>query len=145
MKKVSYIVLTLLSLVLLAGCNKWLDIEPKDQASDDKVFKDYVGFRNALNGIYEMLSKQSLYGREMSWGFASALAQTYNCLLYTSIGLLTLLVMGACQTQKEVAVDVTVKDKTYEGVEFYLSKMDTVLQLNAEGKGVVVLLSLIHI
>lgn len=78
MKKVSYIVLTLLSLVLLAGCNKWLDIEPKDQASDDKVFKDYVGFRNALNGIYEMLSKQSLYGREMSWGFASALAQTYN-------------------------------------------------------------------
>lgn len=55
------------------------------------------------------------------------------------IGLLTLLMMGACQTQKEVAVDVTVKDKTYEGVEFYLSKMDTVLQLNAEGKGAVVL------
>lgn len=55
------------------------------------------------------------------------------------IGLFVLLVMSACQTTKEVAVDVTVKDKTYEGVEFYLSKMDTVLQLDAEGKGAVVL------
>lgn len=56
------------------------------------------------------------------------------------IGLLFLFVLGACQTSKEVAVDVTVKDKAYEGAEFYLAKMDTVLQINAEGKGNVTLL-----
>ena len=78
MKKVSYILWTLLLAALLSGCNKWLDIEPENQANDNKVFKDYVGFRNALNGIYEMLSQQELYGREMTWGFVSALAQTYD-------------------------------------------------------------------
>ena len=55
------------------------------------------------------------------------------------IALLIAFVFGACQTKKEVAVDVVVKDKTYEGAGFYLSKMDTVLQLNAEGKGSVIL------
>ncbi|WP_292266562.1 TlpA disulfide reductase family protein [Butyricimonas sp.] len=55
------------------------------------------------------------------------------------IALLIAFVFGACQTKKEVAVDVVVKDKAYEGAGFYLSKMDTVLQLNAEGKGSVIL------
>ena len=55
------------------------------------------------------------------------------------IGLLISLVFCACQKKKDVAVEVVVKDKAYEGVSFYLTKMDTTLQLSAEGKASVVL------
>ena len=46
----------------------------------------------------------------------------------------------ACQKEKSVSVNVTVKDKNIdEGVYFGLMKMDTMLQMNAEGKASVVL------
>lgn len=46
----------------------------------------------------------------------------------------------ACQKEKSVSVNVTVKDKNIdEGVYFGLMKMDTMLQVNAEGKASVVL------
>lgn len=55
------------------------------------------------------------------------------------IGLLISFIFCACQEKKEVVVDVIVKDKAYEGVAFYLSDMDTVLQISEEGKASVVL------
>ena len=46
----------------------------------------------------------------------------------------------ACQKEKSVSVNVTVKDKNIAGgVYFGLMKMDTMLQMNAEGKASVVL------
>ena len=46
----------------------------------------------------------------------------------------------ACQKEKSVSVNVTVKDKNIaEGVSFGLMKMETMLQMNAEGKASVVL------
>ena len=46
----------------------------------------------------------------------------------------------ACQKEKSVSVNITVKDKNIdEGVYFGLMKMDTMLQMNAEGKASVVL------
>ena len=50
------------------------------------------------------------------------------------------LLVFACQKEKSVSVNVTVKDKNIdEGVYFGLMKMDTMLQMNAEGKASVVL------
>ena len=50
------------------------------------------------------------------------------------------LLVFACQKEKSVSVNVTVKDKNIdEGVYFGLMKMDTMLQVNAEGKASVVL------
>ena len=46
----------------------------------------------------------------------------------------------ACQEEKSVSVNITVKDKNIdEGVYFGLVKLDTMLQMNAEGKASVVL------
>jgi thioredoxin family protein len=50
------------------------------------------------------------------------------------------LLVFACQKEKSVSVNVTVKDKNIdEGVYFGLMKMDTMLQMNVEGKASVVL------
>ena len=68
----------LFPLFMLSGCSKWLDVSPENQITDEDLYKDYNGFRNALNGVYRELSEQGLYGRELSWGFLSVLAQDYD-------------------------------------------------------------------
>lgn len=78
MKRYYYIFLLLLSASIFSGCSSWLDVEPTDKINDEKLFSDYTGFRNALNGIYQVLSSSELYGRELSWGFVSCLEQSYD-------------------------------------------------------------------
>ena len=55
------------------------------------------------------------------------------------LNLLILFTLAACQVRKEASVEVVVKDSKMEPVEFYLSAMDTVLQMDANGKGTVTL------
>ena len=57
-----YIILATITLFTLNGCGNWLDVSPKNQVTDEKLFDDYSGFRNALNGIYRELSQQTLVG-----------------------------------------------------------------------------------
>lgn len=66
------------TIILFSGCNKWLDVKPADQITDDKLFEDGNGYRNALNGIYQQASAPELYGRELTWGLTSVLSQDYN-------------------------------------------------------------------
>lgn len=78
MKKYSLNIIGIALLLSVSACNDWLDVEPSDQVSDEKLFESGDGFRNALNGIYIALSSPELYGRELSWGLASVLSQTYD-------------------------------------------------------------------
>ena len=77
MKEYRYIGILFLAIIGFTSCNKWLEIDPKDQVVDENLFEDYRGFRNALNGIYTSLATSELYGRELSWGLASVLGQDY--------------------------------------------------------------------
>ena len=78
MKKYSLNIIGIMLLLSLSACNDWLDVEPSDQVSGEKLFESGDGFRNALNGIYISMSSPELYGRELSWGLASVLSQTYD-------------------------------------------------------------------
>ena len=42
------------------------------------VFADYKGVRMAVNGVYRNLSSTSLYGQNLTWGFASAIGHNYQ-------------------------------------------------------------------
>lgn len=75
---IKFILPVLFGCVLFSGCNKWLDVQPSDQISDQNLFADPIGFRNALNGIYQQASGKNLYGRELTWGLASTLGQDYT-------------------------------------------------------------------
>lgn len=77
MKRCKFIFVLYMTISTVA-CNSWLDVNPKSLIDDEHLFSDYRGFRNSLNGIYNKLSSGELYGRNLSWGFLSALAQTYN-------------------------------------------------------------------
>lgn len=71
------IILLLLFAGMLVSCNKWLDVEPTNQISKDKLFLDEVGIQNALNGIYQTCAESKLYGKNLSWGMLSGIAQNY--------------------------------------------------------------------
>lgn len=78
MKTIVNIFLSGSALLLCASCNKWLDVMPQGLTTEENLFSDYSGYRSSLNGIYQQMASPSLYGRELSWGFMSALAQYYD-------------------------------------------------------------------
>lgn len=62
----------------MISCSDWLDVKSKAQLVEKDMFSNYEGNRNALNGVYQILSHENLYGRELSWGFLSMLGQNYK-------------------------------------------------------------------
>jgi hypothetical protein len=66
------------SVLILLGCNKYLDVNPKSSLSDEQLFSSEIGFQQALSGVYSQLAARPLFGDNLSMGFASALAQNYT-------------------------------------------------------------------
>ncbi len=58
-----------------ASCSKWLDVMQDDNMTEDQQFSTADGYRSATNGIYQSLSVPELFGKEMTYGFVSALSQ----------------------------------------------------------------------
>lgn len=64
--------------VLLSSCSDWLDVQPSDTVSADKMFEVGTGYRIALNGVYKKASTGALYGKELVWGLLSACGGDYD-------------------------------------------------------------------
>lgn len=62
----------------MTSCNDWLEVSADSRVVQEDLFSSYEGYRTALNGIYRLLGAPELYGRELSWGMASALGQNYD-------------------------------------------------------------------
>jgi pentatricopeptide repeat protein len=63
---------------LFSSCNDWLEIRSNEVLLQEEVFGDGDGIRIAVNGIYRQISSRELYGENLTWGFASLLAQHYQ-------------------------------------------------------------------
>ena len=72
------LILLLCCFGFLTSCSEWLEVESKKEISAELLFEEGVGFRNALNGIFQDCGKSGLYGKSLSWGALSAIAQTYD-------------------------------------------------------------------
>ena len=79
-KKLSIIKSGLLALLLIAttSCESWIDVEPTDRLSEDKVFSTQKGFLQSLNGVYAEMNNNSVYGGNLSVGLIDVMAQYYN-------------------------------------------------------------------
>ena len=71
-------ILSMVSLVLLTGCNDWLDVKPADKVLEDEMFESQKGFQTALNGVYIELISNTLYGSNLSVGMVDVMAQYYK-------------------------------------------------------------------
>ncbi|HEY0271883.1 MAG TPA: RagB/SusD family nutrient uptake outer membrane protein [Chitinophaga sp.] len=76
--RTSFNIFLLGGLLAFTSCNKWLDVKPKTQVASADAFRDEQGFKDALTGVYENMTKQDVYGRELSFGFTDVLAQNYT-------------------------------------------------------------------
>ncbi|MDR1718976.1 MAG: RagB/SusD family nutrient uptake outer membrane protein [Dysgonamonadaceae bacterium] len=68
----------------LVSCSDWLDISPKTEIKAKDNFQDEQGFKDALTGVYLLMTQQSLYGRELTFGFNDVMAQYYTGVYATS-------------------------------------------------------------
>ena len=56
----------MMSLLVVASCDKWLDVKPYDKMSEDELLLTEEGFIKLLNGIYIELNSDMLYGGAMT-------------------------------------------------------------------------------
>lgn len=77
MKK--YIILSICcASVLMTACKEWLTVYPEDEVAEGELFENGEGYRTALNGIYQQLSEEPLYGKNLTYGVLEAMGQVYD-------------------------------------------------------------------
>lgn len=64
--------------VFVAGCKKWLDVNPSTRISEDEQFSSRQGFIDALFGTYQKMAEETAYGRLGTYGFIDVLAQSFE-------------------------------------------------------------------
>ncbi len=75
----TYIILLMVGLGILAqSCNKWLDVQPGTQTTEEKQFSSEQGYKDALIGIYQKMAQANSYGKELTYGCLDILAQLYE-------------------------------------------------------------------
>jgi hypothetical protein len=81
--------MTLVVLFSSTSCKKWLDVQPRTKIKSDVLLQTEQGYRDALIGCYTIMKSQSLYGRELTYGFVDVVAQQYdvfNNTVYSNVG-----------------------------------------------------------
>lgn len=76
--KVLKLIIAVTLLISCYSCNGWLSLNPSNQIDEDQLFETGLGYRNALNGIYQSMAQNGMYGQEMTWGTLDVLAQYYD-------------------------------------------------------------------
>lgn len=71
------IIFFIVALFTLSSCEKWLEISPKSEIASKDLFQSEQGFKDALMGVYLMMSDSQVYGFESTVGFLDVLAQQY--------------------------------------------------------------------
>ena len=64
--------------LMLASCNKWLDVQPRSQVEDTELFTTESGFKEALAGVYSSMLSSKTYAKEMTYGFIGILGQEWD-------------------------------------------------------------------
>lgn len=68
----------------IMSCSDWLDVSPRAQIESGENFENEEGYKDALTGIYLLMTDESLYGKDMTYGMVDVLAQYYTGITGTS-------------------------------------------------------------
>lgn len=63
---------------MLSGCSGFLDITPKNKQTQEQLFSTKGGFYIAINGIYNGIASEDLYGRKLTYEMLDILAKRYT-------------------------------------------------------------------
>ena len=66
MKKFIFYTIIILTALGLQSCNKFLDVNPRQNVKQDILFSTEDGYKSAINGVYIRVASSTLYGRNMT-------------------------------------------------------------------------------
>ena len=73
-----WMLLLCISLFAFGSCNDWLDVKPKSQMKDSELFSSESGFKEALSGVYSIMSREYLYSKQLTFGMLGAMGQEWT-------------------------------------------------------------------
>lgn len=76
--KFKYLLLLCFVGIILSSCKKWLDVEPNSQIKSSELFKTESGFKEALAGVYTLMTAEKLYGKELQYGMIGVLSHEWS-------------------------------------------------------------------
>ncbi|MDD7885091.1 RagB/SusD family nutrient uptake outer membrane protein [Flavivirga sp. 57AJ16] len=77
-RKYNHIILLCIFSLSLGSCEDYLDLQPEDKYTEDQVFSNELAIQEVLNGLYNKLASNSLYGANLSTTTVELLAQRYH-------------------------------------------------------------------
>ncbi len=78
MNKKLLIPLLIVALTGAGACKKWLDVQPRDKVSEEKLFTTEQGFYSTLNSIYLDMTQLESYGGQLTMELIDIMAHQYN-------------------------------------------------------------------
>lgn len=60
-----------------SSCSDWLDVQPNSQVKSSELFKTESGFKEALAGVYTLLTDETIYGKELTYGMMGVLSHEW--------------------------------------------------------------------
>src|SRR6187549_2909622 len=88
--KLTLFAVTVVMMLFISGCKKFLDVPPKDEVPQSTLFKDEQGFKDALIGVYLGMDKNrstyGLYTTDLSMGMMSTMAYNYDNATVANVG-----------------------------------------------------------
>lgn len=102
--KIYLYMLPVLLLGMASSCSDWLDYTPKDKETEEQTFSTRQGFYTAVNGAYNRLISDVMYGKNLSYGLLDILAQHYYTPMSLSYdGVQASLITSYSYTDEDVA------------------------------------------
>jgi len=65
-------------LACVASCSDFLEVQPKTEIREDKMFENESGFKEALIGCYMLMGETSLYGKDLTVCLLDAMGGQYE-------------------------------------------------------------------
>lgn len=96
--------MTIVVMLFTSSCKKWLDVQPRTKIKSEVLLQTEQGYKDALIGCYTLMKSQSLYGRELTFGFMDAVAQqydTFNNATYGSVAQFKYTTVAAVRAQTD--------------------------------------------
>lgn len=84
MKHLLIYMAALVGLTGITSCSDWLDVSPRTEIKADDNFESEQGFKDALTGVYLLMTGTNVYGKEFTYGMTDVLAQYYTGITQTS-------------------------------------------------------------
>ncbi|WP_164108532.1 MULTISPECIES: RagB/SusD family nutrient uptake outer membrane protein [Sphingobacterium] len=78
MKNMKWIGRLLIGVMLFTSCNEFLDVTPRTETPQDKLFATEVGFKDALAGVYIQMKDNNAYGKALSYDRIERLVSSWD-------------------------------------------------------------------